>query len=419
MSEAERTRTFSPSRLGTYQDCPRRYRYRYIDKIKREGQSVEAFLGTCVHRALEELYDGVMHGRLMSEAELLAFFDAQWDKDWSGAVVIRDKRYGLEDWRRTGREALSLYYKEEAPFDREKTVGLEKRMGFPLEAKSGTCRIEGFIDRLALAKDGAFEIHDYKTGKSLPAQEELDADWQLALYDAAVRHAWPDAQGVRLVWHYLRHGKTLVSTRTPAALGALKADVARLIDAISAEREFAPRESPLCGWCEYRDLCPLWAHAEKIAKLDEPARGREEGAKLVDALEALEERKKSLHTQAKTLEDEEAELKEKIARFAEAEGITAVFGAQAQAVVTEKKEYKFPTKTHAPESFAALEKELKASPFWTQASHFDAHRFLESRRKGEWSEAQRAAMDDIVARYAVLARERAVRLKRRKDEAED
>ena len=419
MTETDRSRTFSPSKLGTYQDCPRRYRYRYVDKIKRAEQSVEAFVGTCVHRALEELYNGVLHGKVLSEPDVLAFFDAQWEKNWSEAVVIRDKRYAREDWKKLGREALSLYYRAQAPFDREKTVGLEKRMGFTLEAASGPCRIEGFIDRLALAQDGAFEIHDYKTGKSLPAQEELDADWQLAIYDIAVRHAWPDVKDVRLVWHYLRHGKTLVSTRAPADLEALKADIARLIDAIAADHEFAPRESPLCGWCEYRDLCPLWAHAEKIAKLDEPERGEDDGARLVDALAAVEERKKSLREKAKAIEDEEAALKDKIFRFAQKEGVSAIFGTELQAVVSEKKEHKFPTKTHAPEALAALEKELKAGPFWTQASHFDAHRFLESRRGGDWSDAQRAAMDDIVARYAVLAQEWAVRLKRRKDEAED
>ena len=38
----------------------------------------------------------------------------------------------------------------------------------------GRYNCKGIIDRLMLAPDGAFEIHDYKTGSSLPDEAELD-----------------------------------------------------------------------------------------------------------------------------------------------------------------------------------------------------------------------------------------------------
>jgi len=40
-----------------------------------------------------------------------------------------------------------------------------------------------------------------------------------------------------------------------------------LIDRIEAEREFGPRESALCDWCSYWDLCPAKKHLVKVEAL--------------------------------------------------------------------------------------------------------------------------------------------------------
>ena len=75
---------------------------------------------------------------------------------------------------------------------------------------------KGVIDRLMLAPDGAFEIHDYKTGAGLPAQAELYRDRQLALYQIGVQKLWPEAREVRLVWHLVAFDMAR-SVRTPDA----------------------------------------------------------------------------------------------------------------------------------------------------------------------------------------------------------
>lgn len=48
---------FSDSRLSTFEQCPLKYKYQYIDKFKvKAAKTVEAFMGSCVHEALEKLY---------------------------------------------------------------------------------------------------------------------------------------------------------------------------------------------------------------------------------------------------------------------------------------------------------------------------------------------------------------------------
>ena len=57
--EADTSRKFSPSKLDTYKNCPRRYQYRYVDRIDRRERSAEAFVGTMVHAVLEDLYENL------------------------------------------------------------------------------------------------------------------------------------------------------------------------------------------------------------------------------------------------------------------------------------------------------------------------------------------------------------------------
>ena len=417
--ESDSSTKFSPSKLNVYQDCPRRYRYRYVDKIKRDTKSVEAFLGTCVHSAFEKLYEEVGHGKLPALEDILRAFEEEWSAGWTPDIQIKDRAYAPEDWKELGRECVKIYYDQHKPFDENRTVAVEKRVGFPLEVDGAQYRIEGFVDRLALGKDGAFEIHDYKTGKTLPPQSELDSDWQLAIYDAAVRRDWPDTKSVRLVWHYVRHGKSLVSSRTPEQLKALEAEIASLIRRIKQDHEFAPNKSPLCDWCEYRDLCPLFAHAEKVAQMSYDALKKDDGVKLVDQLASAEAKRKELRDKIRELERDEDALRESLIRFAQAQGVTAVAGLEGEVSITEKDEYKFPTKTHSPEALEALERELRSSPLWKEVSHLDAHRLLDGYKRKEWPEAMLKLAEDLLSRYAKRVREKTVRFKRKKDIDED
>lgn len=416
MIEADGSTKFSPSKLSTYRECPRRYQFRYIDKIPRSAQSVEAFLGTCVHKAFEALYEGLRAGRPIAQADAIAVFEGEWHAGWSAAITRRDASIQPEHWREVGRQCIGNYYAQWAPFDQDRTVAVEQRIGFPIEVEGKTYRLEGFIDRLAISKrDEAFEIHDFKTAKTLPAQQHVDDDWQLALYEIAVRHQWPDTRQVRLVWHYVRHGKTLVSGRTPLQLEALKAQASALIGEIKRDHEFLPRRTALCDWCEYRAMCPLFAHAEKLARLEPGLRGADEGLQAVDELERLDERKRSLRGQIKEIEAQEDAIEKRLLDYAEKGGLQAVAGTHCEATIKAKEEYRFPTKSVEPERLAALESQLKDSPLWIEVSHFDSHRFLDGYKGKRWPPEWMEAAANALARFAQRARERTLRLRRRRD----
>ena len=412
--EEDRSLKFSPSKLDVYKNCARRYQYRYVDRIARARKTPEIVVGVAVHAAFEEMYRLVSGGKVPSLADVHALYDAALDKEWDETISLKDARFTRDDWKRVGRGCVESYHVAHAPFNEDRTVAVEKRVGFPLVVEGREYRIEGFVDRLSLAPDGAFEIHDYKTAKSLPGQEKADSDWQLALYEIAVRREWPDAREVRLKWHYVRHGKTLTSVRDAAARERLLEAVVKTVAAIKHDHEFVPNPGALCDWCEYRDLCPEFAHPEKIAALRPEERRRDDGVRLVNGLAAVEAKRRKLKDELKALDLEKQELDDRIAAFAQAAGVTAVAGETAEASVAIKEEIRLPTKTQEPERHEALENEARQTPsLWREAARLDAHALLEGVRSRRWTGALFAAAEGLVERYGRRETSRSVRLRRR------
>lgn len=420
---------FSPTKLDTYRHCPRQYKFKYVDRLKSDRSGVEAVLGVCVHTAFEALYEARSHGKLLSEEETLEVFRKEWREKTAEPPTFRDARFTLADWKRIGEECVSGYWRGHQPFDEDKTVAVERRIGFALAVKdpvSGErvdCRIEGFMDRLSLAKDGFFEIHDYKTGGSLPTQAQKDEDWQLALYDVGVREAWPDAPGVRLVWHYVRHGKSIVSTRTPEQLEALKSEVADLIGKIEEEvarkddpAAFKPERSPLCDWCDFRDLCPLFKHAEDLAKLPPDEQILEPGAKLVNQYAEVEAEKKKLREQLGELETKEEDIAQRLIAYARSKSIQAVAGADYEAEVHAKEDLRFPTKTKEPEKVDQMEGELKELPaLWKAVSRLDTRELLDLYKKRRLPEAVFETVKAWLDKWGRPERKETVRLRKRRE----
>lgn len=249
--------TYSHSRLSAYEACPLKYRYAYVDRLEPERlpENVEAFMGKRVHEALHKLYSGLMRSRRDTLDDVLAYYDEAWDRQWSDGVEVVRKGATLEEYREQGRRCLRDYFSRYAPFDGDKTLGLEMKLFIRIDGY----RLIGYVDRIAIKK-GRLEIHDYKTSRSVPPQSFFEEDRQLALYQIGARDIWREAEHVDLVWHYLIQGLEVRSTRTPEKLEELKSSIAALIRRIErAEREydFPAVVGGLCAWCEYRYLCPF------------------------------------------------------------------------------------------------------------------------------------------------------------------
>ena len=93
---------YSHSRLETFKNCPLKYKFNYIDKIKREEEGIEAFLGSRFHGVMEKIYKDLPF-RKYSLHELLDFYEDDWDKNYHDKVVIANKERKAKDYKEIGK----------------------------------------------------------------------------------------------------------------------------------------------------------------------------------------------------------------------------------------------------------------------------------------------------------------------------
>ncbi len=372
---------YSISQIEKYEQCPLHYRFIYVDKLRRYEEGIEAFLGSRFHEAMEWLYRA-RETRVVPLEELLDFYEKAWAEKWHGEIVIRKEGLTADDYRLMGRRFIEDYYRKHQPFEEGRVLGLERYIRFPLD-DAGKYRFKGIVDRLMKAPDGAFEVHDYKTGSNLPEQKELDEDRQLALYQIGVQRLWPDAETVRLVWHFVAFDMEMRSSRTPEELERLKGDLAGLVDKIEAETEYAPHETALCGWCPYWDLCPVKKHLVKIGGMETDKWKDEPGVVIVDAYAERWRRKQGLDEEREKVEIELAALREAAIAYAEKEGVQVIAGTDARLRVTGKERVVSPAKGTAERE--ALEGELRALGVWDEVAALDPYALERAVSEGKWS----------------------------------
>lgn len=246
---------YSYSRLTIFEQCGLKYKFRYIDKIQPPIEAtIEAFLGKCMHAALEYLYQQKMKDILVELDDVLAYYLRKWHREFSEKLLIVDRYLKAEDYLNKGIKFLTKYYLKHYPFP-EQTLATEKKIFLDLKDE---CKLIGFIDRLAWnEQEQRYEIHDYKTG-ALKTQEQADADRQLALYALALREELRDGKDIVLIWHYLGYDQHLISQRNEIQFSQLKQEILELINEIEKTKVFYPRKSKLCHWCEFKPICPAW-----------------------------------------------------------------------------------------------------------------------------------------------------------------
>jgi len=393
---------YSHSQLSLYEECPLKYKLCYRDKIKRDVEGVEAFLGTMVHETLKKCYDDVRLTRLNRLDELLSYYDNIWQQNWHDLIVVTKKDVTPEHYKALGKKMIETYYQRYAPFDSDTTIQTEMRLNFAL-GENNKYKLTGYIDRLSCTADGACQIHDYKTSAYLPGQEQADNDRQLGLYLIGVQKRWPDLESIQLIWHYLAFDRELVSSRSDEDIARLTADTIRLIDEIESAQEFPPSESGYCEWCEYPDLCPMRKHFYTVESLPANEYLSEPGVALVNKYAELREK-------AQTIAEETDKVKEALVEYARREQVALIKGSGHKVRGKFDKKLKLPGKND-PER-EALDTIILQAGKWLDVSQLDTATLTRIIEEGLWD---RSLIDEVM-KYGRIEETSAVYLSKLKDE---
>lgn len=384
---------FSHTKLQVFERCPLQYKLKYISRLKpvRED-TIEAFMGGCVHGTLELLYRDLLKTKVNSLANLLEFYDKTWQVEWNDEIKITNPDYNKEHYYNLGKKCIENYYNKYAPFDQDQTIGIEKKVSL----KWGDYEIIGYIDRLTREKDGIYAVHDYKTNSSIFTQDYADKDRQLGLYAAFVRQEIKEAKDVKLVWHFVAFGEDVKSDRQEKQLKELKNNVLELIEEINtAEKEDKfPAKETKCDWCGFWQFCPKKKHLFEVKDLPQNKYLEEDGVKLANKYIDLTGQKAQINKKARAdvtlVEEEMAKVEEAILQYAKKNKVEILYGETSLVAINKSEEYAIPTKTNEPENFEKLEKLLKGTKYWDDASVFNATKIKQMLEDGVFDEKIKA-----------------------------
>ena len=261
---------YSFSRLKTFQQCPARYRMRYLQGLKEGFRSVEAYLGNTVHDVLEWLYGERRDGREPTLDDALEIFSARWTDGWSEDIAIIRVDEVADTYLRTGREMLELFVRDTFARDTSETVSLEERLTLRL---ADDVVFTGFADRIGRTENGRLFIIDYKTSRSEGDSGEFSEGLQAPLY-AACAIQQRNEQEALAGYHYLRHGTTRWQLIDQERARTLLERCLELVRLTEAADEFPARPGILCAWCGFNDRCPDAQVPEKFSGGQQALLGR-------------------------------------------------------------------------------------------------------------------------------------------------
>lgn len=254
----ERLFTCTPSRLSAYEDCPRRYRYTYLDRPAPPKGPPWAHnsLGASVHTALKNWY--ALPPARRAASGLAPLLKATWVADG-----YRDEPQQRDAFRR----ALGWLESYVATLDpAAEPLGVERVVG----ARTSVLALSGRVDRIDARGDEAV-IVDYKTGRAALGTDDARGSRALALYAyAATRVFRRPARRVEL--HHLPTGTVAAYEHTEESIARhvrRAEDIARDIQAAGRaaadggepDTAFPTSPGPRCSWCDYRRVCPAGLQA--------------------------------------------------------------------------------------------------------------------------------------------------------------
>jgi putative RecB family exonuclease len=248
----------TPSRISGYLDCPRRYRMAYLQQPTppRGAPWGHTAIGSAVHSALAKWWDLPLRTRTPEAGGDLVV--RGWLTDG-----FRD-RAQCEAARERARGYVERYLEQvdhtHEPLGVEVTVSLN----------TPRAALWGRADRIDDRPGDGVVVVDYKTGRSVPTEDDARSSLALAVYAAAATRTF-HRPCTRVELHHLPSGTVAAWDHTPETLEAqldradeVASELAELderyADGLSVEEAdelFPARVGAQCGWCDFRRSCDI------------------------------------------------------------------------------------------------------------------------------------------------------------------
>ena len=252
------------SATNTYLMCPKKYRFRYVERVTPEFVADNLLFGIAVHSTVARFYS-----YLKSEGETLHIDKLLSDWELAFESAIADAKYPVKYGKKTrsellelGKTMLTVFATSIRP---QRIVGIEVPFRLPLyDPRTGELlgiKLIGSMDLIEADDAGNIIVSDLKTASKKWSDLDAAQSLQASLYSFALSEMLdlPEDAEVQCRFDVLTKAKSPVLQQLSTARGpkdrrriiGLIADVLRAAEA----RVFHRNPSWACLRCEFRQAC--------------------------------------------------------------------------------------------------------------------------------------------------------------------
>lgn len=249
---------FSYSKMSLYEECPLKYKFKYIDKIKEEPKFYFAF-GSAIHAALEFLY-AVKAPPFPTVEELCEAFRHEWNLKSYLEKGYRTQRKSDEDYEK-GVLMLKAYYEHNRA-----RLAPPFLVEYSTDVEVDGLRVRIIADKIEYKGGGKLELIDYKTGKDVKRQpSQLYMYQKIAEIDPRLKEKIAETYGHKvtdvrvsgmLYYHVPTNKEYFFDRADDKEIGTFWERVLGVADSIKGAKYEPTPGDRQCAWCDYKNLCP-------------------------------------------------------------------------------------------------------------------------------------------------------------------
>lgn len=178
------------SAITTFQSCPLRYYFKYIEGLEEKFATTSLALGAAIHSAAEFHFNELLTGNPPPDHDtLLEVFWEEWQSRCNSATIQFGKGEDLDSIGKTADRVVTAFRESEFARPQGTILGIEEELRQPLIP--GLPDILGRIDLIVETTD-ALKIIDLKTARSRWSTDQAErAGEQLLLYAALAKDLVP------------------------------------------------------------------------------------------------------------------------------------------------------------------------------------------------------------------------------------
>lgn len=254
----------SVSKIKTFQQCKAKYRFEYVDRIKKTKVWDHLDFGNCLHSALENFHKKIIEGDNRAENELMTISFKESLQQFSAKLSAEQKNEAFK--------MLSLYLKiyNDLKLNSKLPKVLSVESSFYIDIDG--IIFNGKIDKIQIDHDGLINICDYKTTKN---KSFLKKDkFQLMSYAYVKFLEDPQVQKLRTSYVLLKHNfENILEEYCREDVSSFESSIIEIRDSLDKEKLWRPETSRLCEYCDFLDICEEGKRAtgkfvEEIGKSD-------------------------------------------------------------------------------------------------------------------------------------------------------